>query len=197
MTMAIRPLKTILTREKMENIGETLVGDYLKVKYECDFVAFNVSTADPKGEIDVVGINSKKKEIYICEVATHLVTGLRYVNAKEKISDNVGRFVKKFKKNIADADKVFPEYKKKHFMLWSPIVKNPKTGTKFNQTKDIAEVEHEIFEQHRVRIEVISNQEYMDRLNYLREYARRVTEELKSPVLRLFQIEEKLKKHLH
>lgn len=179
----------------MENIGETLVGDYLKVKYECDFVAFNVYTADPIGEIDVVGINSKKKEIYICEVATHLVTGLRYVNPKEKTSDNVGRFVKKFSKNIKYANDHFRDYKK-HYMLWSPIVKDPKTGTKSNQTSDIAEIEAELSKQFQVNIDVISNDKYSKCLTVLREYASKQTKELKSPVLRLFQIEEKLKKHL-
>jgi Holliday junction resolvase-like predicted endonuclease len=68
----------------MENIGESLVGDYLKVMCGCDFVEFNLYTPDVQGEIDVVGINAKGKVIYICEVATHLVTGLRYVNMKEK-----------------------------------------------------------------------------------------------------------------
>jgi Holliday junction resolvase-like predicted endonuclease len=193
--VATRQSKNRFGERKMENIGETLVGDYLKVKYECDFVAFNVSTVDPIGEIDVVGINSKKKEIYICEVATHLVTGLRYVNSKEKISDNVGRFVKKFKNNIAYAKKYFPEYTQQ-FMLWSPIVKDPKTGTKFNQTKDIDEIVTELLKQFQVNIEVFSNKRYMDCLIELREYARKETKELKSPVLRLFQIEEKLSEHL-
>ena len=179
----------------MENIGETLVGDYLKVKYECDFVAFNVYTADPVGEIDVVGINSKKQEIYICEVATHLVTGLRYVNSKDKTSDNVERFVRKFAKDIDYAKEYYPKYKQQ-FMLWSPIVKNPKTSTKFNQTDDIDKIEDELFKRFHVRIEIISNDRYRQCLNELRVYARSQTKELKSPVLRLFQIEEKLSMHL-
>jgi hypothetical protein len=181
----------------MENIGETLVGDYLKVILKCDFVAFNVYTPDAQGEIDVVGIkiNAKKKEIYICEVATHLVTGLRYVNPKEKTSDNVGRFVKKFTKNIKYANTYFRGYKKR-FMLWSPIVKDQKTGAKFNQTDDITKIQTEVRKQSHVDIEVISNQLYMECLNELKLHARKETKELKSPVLRLFQIEEKLSEHL-
>jgi len=187
--------KTALRRRKMENIGETLVGDYLKVILGCDFVEFNLYTPDVQGEIDVVGINAKDKKIYICEVATHLVTGLRYVNPKEKTSDNMERFVKKFTKNIKYANKYFPEYKKR-FMLWSPIVKNQKTGAKFNQTDDIAKIKAEMLKDFKVDIEVISNQDYMDCLEELRKYARKETKELKSPVLRLFQIEEKLREHL-
>lgn len=179
----------------MENIGETLVGDYLKIILGCDFVEYNLYTPDVQGEIDVVGINAKGKKIYICEVATHLVTGLMYVNQKEKTPDNVDRFVKKFTKNIEYANKYFPEYEKR-FMLWSPIIKNQKTGAKFNQTDDIAKIKTEIMNRFQVEIEVICNQDYMDCLNQLRDYARTETKELKSPVLRLFQIEEKLTKHL-
>mgnify|MGYP003589915457 CR=1 FL=1 len=179
----------------MENIGETLVGDYLKIILGCDFVEYNLYTPDVQGEIDVVGINAKGKQIYICEVATHLVTGLMYVNQKEKTPDNVDRFVKKFTKNIEYANKYFPEYEKR-FMLWSPIVKNQKTGAKFNQTDDIANIKTEIMNRYQVEIEVICNQDYMDCLNQLRDYARTETKELKSPALRLFQIEEKLTKHL-
>ncbi len=179
----------------MENIGETLVGDYLKVVLGCDFVEFNLYTPDVQGEIDVVGINAKKREIFICEVATHLVTGLRYVNPKEKTSDNMDRFVKKFTKNINYANKYFPEYQKR-FMLWSPIVKKAKAGAKFNQTDDITKIQAEVLKGHKVDIEVISNQKYWDCLERLRDYARKETKELKSPVLRLFQIEEKLSKHL-
>jgi len=179
----------------MENIGETLVGDYLKVILGCDFVEFNLYTPDVQGEIDVVGINAKDKKIYICEVATHLVTGLRYVNPKDRTSDNMERFVKKFTKNIKYADKYFPEYEKR-FMLWSPIVKNQKTGAKFNQTDDIAKIKSEMLKEFKVDIEVISNKDYKDCLQKLRDYARQETKELKSPVLRLFQIEEKLSEHL-
>lgn len=178
----------------MENIGESLVGDYLKVILGCDFVEFNLYTPDVQGEIDVVGINAKAKQIYICEVATHLVTGLMYVNPREKTPDNVDRFVKKFTKNIEYANKYFTDYDKK-FMLWSPIVKN-QVGAKFNQTDDIAKIKNEIATRFGVELQVVCNQDYMDCINKLRDYARTETKELKSPVLRLFQIEEKLTKHL-
>lgn len=178
----------------MENIGESLVGDYLKVILGCDFVEFNLYTPDVQGEIDVVGINAKAKKIYICEVATHLVTGLMYVNPKNKTPDNVDRFVKKFTKNIQYANKYFDEYEKR-FMLWSPIIKN-QVGAKHNQTNDILNIKNEIFNLFNVDLEIICNKDYMECINKLRHYARTETKELKSPVLRLFQIEEKLTKHL-
>ncbi len=80
----------------MQNPGEEIVGEYLKYFLGCDFVEYNLYTPDVQGEIDVVGINPKNKVVYICEVATHLVTGLQYV--KERQPDNVERFTKKFRK---------------------------------------------------------------------------------------------------
>jgi len=45
----------------MQNIGEEIVGDWLKLCCGCEFVEYNLQTPDTQGEIDVVGINVKKK----------------------------------------------------------------------------------------------------------------------------------------
>ena len=179
----------------MENIGETLVGDYLKVILGCDFVAFNTHTQDVQGEIDVVGINTKKNEVYICEVAVHLTTGLMYVKQGEKLSVNVERLVKKFEKDIAYARKYLANFTHK-FMLWTPILRVSGEDTKNNQTKDIAEIKRQILEKHGIEIIVICNHDFQKSLDELRNYAAKESKELKSPVLRYLQIEEKLKKHL-
>ena len=55
----------------MANVGEILVGDYLRIKHDCDFIDYNVYTRDSQGEIDVVGIDNKLKKVYVCEVAIH------------------------------------------------------------------------------------------------------------------------------
>lgn len=177
----------------MQNPGEEIVGEYLKCFLGCDFIEYNLYTPDVQGEIDVVGINPKNKIVYVCEVATHLVTGLMYV--KNGQSDNVGRFTKKFQKNIQYANKYFEGYEK-HFMLWSPIVKNQRADAKNNQTKDIEEIQQNLREEFGVEIIPIINQEYLNCLSQLRKYAAKETKELKSPILRLMQIEEKLAKHI-
>ena len=177
----------------MQNIGEEIAGEYLKVILGCDFLQYNFSTPDVQGEIDVVGINIKEKKIYLCEVAIHLITGLQYVH--ENQPDNVNRFCKKFKKNIEYAKKYFPEYEM-HFMLWSPIVKNQGDGAKHNQMSDIAEIQKRIHEDTGHKIEPIINNDFNECLDKLREFARKETKELKSPVLRMMQIEEKLSSHL-
>ena len=156
----------------MQNPGEEVAGEYLKIILGCDFVEYNLYTPDVQGEIDVVGINAKGKIIYICEVATHLITGLQYV--KNKQPDNVNRFIKKFRKNIEYANKYFPEYEK-HFMLWAPIVKNSGPNAKNNQMNDIEEIKNVLKFEYGVNIEPVINQEYAECLSKLRVYAGKET----------------------
>ncbi|MCZ6803208.1 MAG: hypothetical protein O7D86_04550 [Proteobacteria bacterium] len=141
----------------MQNPGEEVVGEYLKIILGCVFVEYNLYTPDIQGEIDVVGINAKENIVYICEVATHLVTGLQYV--KNNQPDNVDRFAKKFRKNIEYASKYFADYEK-HFMLWSPIVKNQRPNAKHNQLNDIAEIQKILYLEYGVEIEPVINHEY-------------------------------------
>lgn len=177
----------------MQNPGEEVVGEYLKLFLGCDFVEYNLYTPDVQGEIDVVGINPKDKIVYICEVATHLVTGLQYV--KNQQPENVERFTRKFRKNILYANKYFDGYEK-HFMLWSPIVKNQGAGAKNNQSRDIEEIKENLRSEFNVELEPVINKDYLNCLDQLRQYAAKETKELKSPILRLMQIEEKLSKHV-
>jgi len=84
--------------KQTENLGERLVGDYLRHIKGCDFVDFKVYTKEVQGEIDVIGVNLAKREAFICEVVTHLTTGIQYVrNARPDTSD---RLIKKFTKDI-------------------------------------------------------------------------------------------------
>ncbi|MCE9546799.1 MAG: hypothetical protein K8T25_15070 [Planctomycetia bacterium] len=158
-----------------------------------DFVQYNLYTPDVQGEIDVVAINFRKKNVYICEVAIHLVTGLQYV--KDKRPDTARRLIKKFNKDIDYAEKAFPDFKR-IFMLWSPIVKSSAPTAKHDQVKAVEECRKHIQESRKVKIELIINERYSECLAKLREYAATRTEELKSPVLRLFQIEALLDRHV-
>jgi Holliday junction resolvase-like predicted endonuclease len=80
------------------NIGEEIVAAYLQYIKHCEFIQQNLYTPDIQGEIDVVGINLEAKEIYVCEVAIHLTTGLTYV--KDRKTNNVGKLTEKFSKDI-------------------------------------------------------------------------------------------------
>lgn len=178
----------------MENIGEHLVGQYLQEIKECDFVQYNLQTKFTQGEIDVVAINSNKKEIFICEVATHLETGLQY--NKDGKTDNVNRFVTKFTKNIKYSKKNFKDYKC-HFMLWSPIIKVPKKeNAKINQLNDLQIIKEKILNKFDIELELIYNEKYLNCINQLRTVAKNTTSAMTSSVMRFLQIEEKLKAHI-
>ena len=180
----------------MENPGEQIVGEYLKWIKKCDFVSYNIPTQDEQGEIDVIGIKSSEKKVYVCEVATHMQTGINYVNPKSREPDNVKRFIKKFSKDITYTKKAFQGYNHS-FMLWTPLVKKNKEGSKANQHKDLADVIQSIKSSKGVDIEIISNRKYYNCLMELKEFAKNETKEMKSPIMRAFQIEEKLKKYLN
>jgi hypothetical protein len=177
----------------MTNVGEELVADYLKFVIGCEFVSTNVSPPEVQGEIDVVGMHLKEKRLFVCEVATHLTTGLRYTT--NKTPDNVDRFIKKFSKDIEYARKYFPEYEHT-FMLWSPIVRDSKATAKHNQIGDIAKIRKQIMKQYHVELETVINEVYLQCLEELKEIAAKETEALASNVMRLFQIESKLRKHV-
>ncbi len=80
-------------------------------------------------------------------------------------------------------------------MLWSPIVKNQKATTKHNQLRALTDVKDHLKEKYNVDLQLVINQTFLNCLDELRNYAGNQTEELKSPILRLMQIEYKLKRH--
>lgn len=175
------------------NTGEEIVAVYLQYIKGCEFTQVNLYTPDVQGEIDVIGIDLALPELYVCEVAIHLPTGLMYVDKGQP--NNVNKLIDKFSRDIEYANKYFPDYKK-HFMLWSPIVKIPTKRAKHNQMRDVEEIRARLKEKYGIEIELIINDEFFSCLNELRDYAKKQTKELKSPILRVMQIEEYLKKHV-
>ncbi|MDT8448435.1 MAG: hypothetical protein RRB13_16205 [bacterium] len=177
------------------NLGEEICGEWLRHERGCDFIQYNIPLNDEQGEIDVVGINLESRTVYACEVAIHLETGLQYV--KERQPDNVNRFVAKFGKDIRYIRKAFPEAEgyKHVVMLWTPIVRNS-PNAKNNQTQDLKDIETAICTEFGVTVAMVVNREYQAALESLRAAAKKETAALESPVMRLYQIEEKLKRHL-
>lgn len=175
------------------NVGEELVSSYLKHIKSCDFTQQNLYTPDVQGEIDVVGVNLKEKKVYVCEVAIHLLTGLRYV--KDKKPNNVEKLTDKFSKDIEYANKYFPGYEK-HFMLWSPIIKSSREGSLYCQERDLKQIGEALNKKYSVSVTFVVNEKFRDCLTELRRFAASKTEELKCPVLRLLQIEEALVRHV-
>jgi hypothetical protein len=177
----------------MINVGEQFVASYLQYIRGCEFIQTNLYTVDSQGEIDVVGLNLREKKVYVCEVAVHLTTGLQYV--KDKRPNNIQKLTDKFFRDIAYANKYLAEYEK-HFMLWSPVVKQGKGAALYNQLGHLTTIAENIRQAHGVEIEFIVNEAFRDSLRELRAFARRTTADIKCPVTRLLQIEEHLERHL-
>jgi hypothetical protein len=82
------------------DIGEYIVGAYLKIIKECDFVDYNVRPPggglEGLNELDVVGLDFKK-------------TTVNKINLK-------------YKRQIKYANKYLSDFPKKYFMFWSPVV---------------------------------------------------------------------------
>jgi hypothetical protein len=184
----------------MQNLGEEIAGEYLKYIKKCDFIEYNLHVPNIQGkkiqgEIDVIGIDirdKKKKKVYICEVAIH-TAGLGYVT--DKRDDTVNRFMKKFEKDINYAKEYFADYER-HFMLWSPIVKSAGATAKNNQRNNVDAIKEQLKQKYGCTLELIINDVYWSYLQELRAHVRKETKEFKSPVLRMMQIEETLKRHL-
>ncbi|MBI4878876.1 MAG: hypothetical protein HY812_04340 [Planctomycetes bacterium] len=175
-----------------QNVGEEMVGAYLQAVKGCEFVAYNVPTRDIQGEIDVVGINMRTRTVHLCEVAVHLETGLLYVKGGQ--ANNVPKLVAKFTKDVAYARRYFRGYKKV-FMLWSPIVRGADPRAKHNQLRDVEDVKRAVRKM-RVSLEVIMNADFKKAMDEMKAVALKETKEMKSPVMRLFQLETKLARHL-
>ena len=171
----------------MENLGERLVGDYLRYIKQCDFVDYNVYTKTVQGEIDVIGINLTRRAAYVCEVATHLTTGLQYV--KNARPDTAERLTKKFLKDIEYGEAAFNGYAVT-YMLWSPVVRHSQGKPEYDQFEHLRQVRDNINKQTGIEIDFVINHRYISVLEELRAYARSETKEMKSPVMRLLQIEQ-------
>jgi hypothetical protein len=158
-------------------IGEYIVGAYLKIIKECDFVEYNVrpSGGGLRGlnELDVIGLDFKNNIAYMCEVTTH-IRGVLYKNNEETVS----RINKKFITQKKYAEAHLSNFKTIIFMFWSPVVP---VG---HITRGLNKIEG---------LEIIINKKYTDRINELRAEARIRTNDMGNPFFRVLQILERLR----
>lgn len=179
----------------MINVGEQLVSSYLRYIRGCDFTQMNVYTVGVQGEIDVLGVDLKRRRAYICEVAVHLTTGINYVG-KDNKPNNVAKLTDKFSRDIEYAEKYLADYER-HYMLWSPIVKKTTGKAMYNQIEHLKEIGANIRTKHGVELEFIVNEKFLAAFEELRSYAGAQRPEMQCPLMRLLQVEAYLKKHVH
>jgi hypothetical protein len=135
----------------------------------------------------VIGVDHDGKRASICEVVTHLTTGIQYVNTKTSKPDTADRLIKKFMKDTAYGKRAFRDYVVS-YMLWSPVVHHTQ-GAQYDQFAHLEEICVEI-KKTEIEIEVVVNEHYLEAIAALRAFASKETKELKSPIKRFLQIEQ-------
>src|SRR3954471_5023025 len=109
------------------DIGESLVGAYMRYVEGCPIVLYNSFLSDQQGEVDVVAVKPGKsgepREVFLCEVTTH-IGGLN--------TTTVGRFRDKLARVREFAQVTFPD-EQHRFQWWSPVVAVGKTTTLFDE----------------------------------------------------------------
>ena len=152
-------------------MGEYVVGAWLKLIRKCDFIDYNVRR--PGGhlsglnEFDILGLDFKNKTAYLCEATTHL-EGLLYKNTETTIE----RIEKKYANMQQYAIDCLSDFPDRHFMFWSPIV-NPKVLLGFQKMQGL---------------EVVVNSGFTAKILELQELAKKVSHDTGNPAFRMLQI---------
>lgn len=155
----------------MIDIGEDLVGAYLRLAQGCDLVAFNTRTGKGQAEIDVIGVRRDQggpSAVWFCEVSTH-TSGLGGYGG-----DPVAKLATKLRSVRDYADVVFPGVEH-HLEFWSPRVR---PGLKPGLTA--------LSEQDGVTL--VINEVYAERVRELVAVARKTTAYSDHPSFRMLQI---------
>lgn len=160
-------------------MGEYIVGAYLKIIKECDFIDYNIRP--PGGgiegldELDVLGLDFRNKRAYLCEVATH-IRGILYKNNKITVE----RIKKKYNKQKVYAKKYLKEdFHDIQYMFWSPVV--PKGFI----TNELAKMRG---------LQVLINGDYAACVDEIREKAKQETFDIGNPFFRMLQILEHMRR---
>lgn len=153
-------------------MGELLVGAFLKEIEGCDFVDYNVR---PSGgglaglnEIDVLGLRFSDKTVFLCEVTTHIRGALygTYSETNRRIGEKFRRMRGYAKSNVRGFDKY-------RFMFWSPVVPEGKLMRSLERHKEL---------------ELVVNAGYRKKVEMLQERARKHKHDSGNPFFRALQI---------
>ena len=159
-------------------VGEYIVGAYLKIIKECDFVDYNVRPPggglEGLNELDVVGLDFKNKIAYLCEVTTHII-GLLYKDNRTTVE----RIKTKYERQKEYANKQLLDFSNRHFMFWSPVV--PKGYI----TSELEKIDG---------LELVINRKYTQCIDELKEKAKKKTNDEGNPFFRMLQILEHLRR---
>lgn len=111
------------------DIGESLVGAYMRYIRGCEVVVYNTFLRGQQGEIDVVSLKTEPRTIWLCEVTTH-IQGMLYVGGGGSDA-TVERLRNKLVRAREFAEATFPgdDYR---FEVWSPRVAKGQLTERFD-----------------------------------------------------------------
>ena len=159
------------------DIGENLVGAYMRYVGKCDLVVYNSFLPAIQGELDVIGIRlTRPKVVWFAEVTTHIL-GMQYGPSKasttKKLRDKLDR-AKDF------AATTFPDDEHR-YEVWSPIV------SKGWLTHAMAQMEDE-YNDARLDVHFVINEEYTARVQELVDVAKKDSRATNDPAYRMLQV---------
>lgn len=159
------------------DIGEYIVGAYLKLILKCDVVDYNVKPPvgglEGLNELDVIGLDFKNKIAYLCEATTH-IKGALYKNNEYTVK----KILEKYTRQKKYAKKYLRDFPDRRYMLWSPVVPRGFITEELSKFRGL---------------ELVINETYTDRINELREIAKMETKDTNNPFFRVLQILEHLR----
>jgi Holliday junction resolvase-like predicted endonuclease len=163
----------------MAEMGEYVVGAYLKHIKGCQHVWYNVR-AGKQGEIDVVGLDLRRRIVYICEVETH-IKGL--LVSKKGLGDVTAETIQEQLKSAIIYGKQWSRVLTPKYMFWSPKVPKGRRTAQLQQIRRTLESD----------VEIVINSEYKKRVRGLQEMARHDDSTSGEPFYRALQILEHLR----
>lgn len=157
------------------DIGESLVGAYMRHVERCSIVLYNSFFADQQGEVDVVAVKpgaaGTPRRVYLCEVTTHI---------KGMSRATVRRVPGKLARLREFAELTFPG-EEHRFQWWSPYFQTGATTDQFDELWAAWAADGR-------SLEFIINRAYTERIAQLVEVARRNPSTTNEPAFRMLQI---------
>lgn len=154
-------------------MGEYVVGAYLKLIEHCDTVDYNVRLPsgglDGLNELDVVGFRFGDGTAFLCEVTTH-IDGVLYGSSDR---DTSAKLRSKHEHQKAYAAATLERFPHKVYQFWAPRVPNGKLLDGLAELHDL---------------EVIVNGEYTRRVRELEKLAKKTHSDTGNPFFRTLQI---------
>jgi hypothetical protein len=160
------------------DIGESLVGAYLRHIVGCDVIVYNSFFVDRQGEIDVVGLQQGTPgTAWLCEVTTH-IGGLLLIRGGKDVTERVIR--EKLSRLHDFAKMTFPDHEHR-YEWWSPRVPVGK------MTEGMHLIAEEWAAEGR-QLSFVMNKDYTERVRALVSHARRNSSTTNEPAYRMLQI---------